>query len=96
MFVSSTCFLGRFFGIFRPAVFFQRFCWLPGLEASRTEDLLILSSDPLEEDLDVVGEVKVSLWPGRKNCLLMSFFLRFTAVFLMVNGECYFILGGKL
>lgn len=32
-----------------------------GLEASRTKDLLLLSSEPLEEDLDIVGEVSVSL-----------------------------------
>jgi len=31
-----------------------------GLEASRTKDLLLLSSEPLE-DLDIVGEVNVSL-----------------------------------
>jgi hypothetical protein len=35
-----------------------------GLEASRTKDLLLLSSEPLEEDLDIVGEVNVSLSLG--------------------------------
>lgn len=40
-------------------------CADPGLEASRTKDLLLLSSEPLEEDLDIVGEVTVSLSLGK-------------------------------
>ena len=45
---------------------------LPGLEAFRTEDLLILSSDHLEEDVNLVGEVEVSPWLGSSCLLIMS------------------------
>ena len=41
----------------------QPLCQL-GLESSR-EDLLVLSSEPLESDMDVVGRVQITLRLGQ-------------------------------